>query len=191
MGERATPQTLLKQETDVVVVATGGIPERPGEFVLDGANVVFAWDVLKDGFEIGPRVLVIGAGGTGLETAAFLASRRKRVTIVEMLDRCGRDMEPTMRFYLKRKLDDLGVQIMTSVRVRELGANGIKVSTDQGDETWTGFDTVVLATGVRPRTDLLQELNEKIPEIHIIGDAAKPRKASDAVREGAETGISL
>jgi pyruvate/2-oxoglutarate dehydrogenase complex dihydrolipoamide dehydrogenase (E3) component len=52
-------------------------------------------------------------------------------------------------------------------------------------------DTVVLATGVSPRTSLYQSLRDRVSELHLIGDAKRPRKAYDAVHEGFEVGMAI
>ena len=44
-------------------------------------------------------------------------------------------------------------------------------------------DTVVIAPGMDPENRLYNELQGKVPELHIIGDAQKPRKALDAIQE--------
>ena len=44
-------------------------------------------------------------------------------------------------------------------------------------------DTVILAVGMKPRRELLDALEGKVPDIHAIGDCVKPRKILDAVWE--------
>lgn len=63
---------------DVVVVATGGSPLWPSIPGIDGSSVVGAWDVLLGRMRLGNKILVIGGGSVGCETADFLASRGKQ-----------------------------------------------------------------------------------------------------------------
>lgn len=52
-------------------------------------------------------------------------------------------------------------------------------------------DTVVIAIGSRPVNELAGELKEKVPELHVIGDALSPRKVTEAIREGFELAIRI
>jgi 2,4-dienoyl-CoA reductase (NADPH2) len=47
---------------------------------------------------------------------------------------------------------------------------------------------VVLAVGVRPQNQLYEQLRGRVPELYLVGDAKRPRKAMDAIYEGAMVG---
>ena len=51
--------------------------------------------------------------------------------------------------------------------------------------------SVVVAVGARPVNGLYEQLRKKVKEIYLIGDAKKPRKALEAVREGFEIGLRI
>jgi hypothetical protein len=51
--------------------------------------------------------------------------------------------------------------------------------------------TVVLACGQLPDDHLAIELKDKIPEVHLIGDALAPRRIMHATLEGARVGTAL
>ena len=57
---------------DEVIIATGVIPRDPGIEGQDGPNVLNYIDVLRGGAEVGPRVVIVGAGGIGFDVAEFL-----------------------------------------------------------------------------------------------------------------------
>jgi len=48
------------------------------------------------------------------------------------------------------------------------------------------MDTVVLALGAKPLDELSQRIIGKVAEVYVIGDAKEPRKALQAIAEGAE-----
>ena len=50
---------------------------------------------------------------------------------------------------------------------------------------------MVTAVGSRARDGLAGALKGKAREVYIIGDASKPRQATDAIREGAEIGRKI
>jgi len=59
--------------------------------------VVTAVDVLAGKCQVGERVVIIGGGMVGIETAFYLAEKGKKVAIVEMLPKIGSDIGLTFR----------------------------------------------------------------------------------------------
>jgi pyruvate/2-oxoglutarate dehydrogenase complex dihydrolipoamide dehydrogenase (E3) component len=171
----------------VVVVATGAIPLVPPISGAEREEVATAWDVLR-GRGVGHRVLVIGGGITGLETADFLAQQGKEVVVVEQLKRAGADMGASIRWHLMHRLREQKIKIFTSTEIKEICRQGVVITSNGDEETWEGFDTIVLAAGVKPRNELLEEIGASVKEVYVIGDAAQPRKGLEAIREGAEVG---
>lgn len=190
-GEKVTADTVARARPDVVLVATGARPLAPPIPGADGPGVVTAWDVLG-GLEVGRRVLVVGGGLTGLETAELLAGAGREVVVVEMLGRAGADMGGTIRWHLMNRTKGLNIRTFVSTRIKEVRPGGVvEVSREGADEVWEAFDTIVLACGVRPEDVLSSQLAGKGPEVHVIGDAARPRRGLEAIRSGAEIGRRL
>ena len=52
-------------------------------------------------------------------------------------------------------------------------------------------DTVVISPGMEPVNKLYEKLKDSVKEIYMIGDAKEPRKAIDAIYEGAYLGSSI
>jgi 2,4-dienoyl-CoA reductase-like NADH-dependent reductase (Old Yellow Enzyme family) len=73
---------ILEQRPEVVVCATGVIPTRPP---IPGIDRTFVKSITQalEGEAVGKRVVVIGGGEAGCETAQWLAGQGKKVTIVE------------------------------------------------------------------------------------------------------------
>ena len=59
-----------------------GLPELPG---IDKPCVATCTDVLLERTRVGKRVIVVGGGMVGCETALWLAEQDREVTIVELL----------------------------------------------------------------------------------------------------------
>ncbi len=214
LNSEATLETVEQQRPDVAIVATGGealILDIPG---VKGKNVVTAHDVLS-GKVRRPfgDVLIVGGGMVGLETAEYLAHPghnpiigRTHITIIEMLDRVGMDMVPEGRTLLMERLNDNQVEILTNRKVREILEDGARVvetimetEPDRAvvcreghkEEVIRGMRTIVLAMGAKSVDVLSPQLTGKVPEVYVIGDAKKPRKALEAISEASEVARSI
>ena len=191
VDNEVTPGTVQKAEPDVVVVATGGIPLTVPFPGLDQTRWVLSSDLMDGIAEVHTEsALVIGGGLAGLEAADFLADRGKQVTVVEMLDAVGRGMDPLAKAMITRRLEQRGVTIHTTAKVTRLTETGATVQQENRELTLPG-ETIVMAVGVRPNRALADALSGTAQEIHVIGDAAEPRMASDAIREGFELACRL
>jgi 2,4-dienoyl-CoA reductase-like NADH-dependent reductase (Old Yellow Enzyme family)/thioredoxin reductase len=192
LGREATAVGLLRAKADVVIVATGGrplVPKIPG---IDGGQVTTAFAVLGGEQKlIDQRVVVCGGNAVGCETAELLARQGNRVTLVEMLDRVGIDIEPVCMLALSDGMAACQVAILTGNRVVAINPQGVAVVDRQGKERILPADRVVLALGVAPVNDLVPQLQGKVAELHVIGDAARPAKIHDAVAAGFELGSRL
>lgn len=187
-GKEVTPQVIDQEKPDEVIVATGAsplIPKIPG---VNLKHVVNSWDVLtgKAG-KIGKRVVIVGGGEVGCETAEFLGEGGHEVTIAEMLDTIGIAIEPNNRRYLLQRLGQLGVKLLASAKVLQIKSNQVVLGT-YGKEWSIECDTVVLATGAAPNRDLPRALKEAFPKFFLIGDSLIARTAKEAMYEGARIG---
>jgi pyruvate/2-oxoglutarate dehydrogenase complex dihydrolipoamide dehydrogenase (E3) component len=176
---------LADVQPDVVILATGSIPVIPPMKGIDRRNVVTAEDVLANRVEVGGRVVVLGGGQVGCETAAYLAGKGKRVTLVEMLDLLAADLGKRQgRELLIDHLRDRGVTLLTRTKGEEISDQGLVVVDRHGQRQTLGADTVVLACGSIPDAGLLEKVKGVVPEVHVIGDCFKPRTLLEAVDEG-------
>jgi 2,4-dienoyl-CoA reductase (NADPH2) len=218
------PELVLAVAPDAVVVATGSTPIIPNIPGVERDNVVTALQVLAEEVDIGQKVVIIGGGEVGCETALFLAQegtldvetalflmrtralepqsalsltrKGKDVTIIEASDRIGRDIGRTVRWVMRQRLQDYGVKVITAAKVEEITDNGVDIAKDEMRQIIEA-DTIVIAVGFRPSNELYQKLKEikfrKLPkwELYLIGDSKEPRKAFDAIREGASIGRQI
>jgi pyruvate/2-oxoglutarate dehydrogenase complex dihydrolipoamide dehydrogenase (E3) component len=136
-------------------------------------------------------VLVIGGGLVGCETADYLASQSKNVTLVEMLKHTARDIGPAARFFLRKRLKERQVKILTQTTVKSISDDAVVVDTPGVEQRIVPFDTIVLAAGATSINELEVQLKGLVPEIYVIGDAVKPGKILAAVEKAAEVGLKL
>lgn len=181
-----TPRYVQRLKPDVVIVATGVAPWVPDIPGVQGPKVVKAWDVLERKKKVeGTSVVVAGGGTVGCETALFLASPGRKVTIVEMLDGIALDMEPITRMDLRAKIEKAGIEVLLRKTLKLITEDGVIILDDGGKEELIQADRVVLALGVKPNNFLSKKLEGRIAELYVIGDSCQAGKIIDAVYDGA------
>lgn len=182
-----TIDMIINEEPYMVLLATGSapiVPTIPGvhqDFVLN------AEDALMNPGAVGDQVVVIGGGSVGVETAELLEQQGKKVTVVEMSGEVLSDMAPMLKAGLLYRVGESDIVINTGEKVQEIGDH--QVITDK--ETLENVDTVVLAIGYQPDNALAEELKDSKVKFKVIGDAVKPRKIYDAVKEGFEAAAEI
>jgi NADPH-dependent 2,4-dienoyl-CoA reductase/sulfur reductase-like enzyme len=191
LGQTLAPDVVRQADPEVVIVATGSRPLVPAIPGIDADNVVTAHEVLSGKAVTGQRVLVAGGGRVGCETAEFLDQSGKRVVLVEMRSELAADMIPVPRESLLHALRRTQIEVRTSTRVVEIGAEGVAVECDARRDTLRDVDTVVLALGVTPVDELADAIREQIAEVHVIGDASRASNALDAIAAGADIGRQI
>lgn len=167
-----------------VIIATGGTPFALPVPGADKKHVYLAQDVVDGKYDIkGKKVVVVGAGVTGLETAEMLAPDNN-VTIVEMTNDVGAVLYPSIRMYMNRTLGELGVEIMTLQGLQEIQDNKVILRhSATAFKTELEADVVVFATGVRPNKNLTDEFRTVFDKVTTVGDASTPGLIGEALRE--------
>jgi 2,4-dienoyl-CoA reductase-like NADH-dependent reductase (Old Yellow Enzyme family)/thioredoxin reductase len=183
-----TPELVDQVKPDVVIVATGAAEFIPtGIPGFDKPNVVTANDVLWGKASVGRSIVVIGAGEVGCETADYAGERgAKQITIIEMLNDVAAEMVPWSKEFLLERLKGYGVNILTSAKVTEILDDGVRFTRNGAGESIRSVDKIILAVGAKPVDNLSEQLKGTIAEVHVIGDAKRPRRALDAIHEAYE-----
>jgi 2,4-dienoyl-CoA reductase-like NADH-dependent reductase (Old Yellow Enzyme family)/thioredoxin reductase len=190
LGEELTPEIVKQIAPDVLIIATGSKPLVPKISGIGQKNVITAAEALR-GTNVGDRVVVVGGGLVGCETSDYLAQQGKEVTVVEMLRHTARDIGPAARYFLRRRLAEKGIKILTSTTVEEIVEGGVKVNSGEGSRFLGPTDTVVIATGAESVNELGPAVTGIVPEVYVIGDAASPGKIMAAVEQAAELARKL
>lgn len=190
LGERFTVELLDELKPDVVVLATGVIPFVPQIPGIEGKQVLLASEVLS-GAETGERVVVIGGELVGCETAVYLVQQGKSVTIMRRGPELATNVNPLVRVPLIGRLQSKGASILTGVQYEEITEAGVTVRTEAGERRTVEADTVVLAAGAKPNTELLTSVEGKVAQVLSVGDCVKPLGIREAIEEGYCAGLAL
>jgi pyruvate/2-oxoglutarate dehydrogenase complex dihydrolipoamide dehydrogenase (E3) component len=174
---------------DVVVYAAGAKHLRPSIPGIERANVVDACDVLTGRATTGGRVVIAGGGMIGSETALYLASIGRQVTIVDQLPAVALEENASRRYYLMKEFDQYKVETVVNATITGFADTAVEVNQD-GNPRTLPCDTVVLALGMTPDVELLDSLRE-VAEVKVIGDAVDAADGLKASREGFLCGLSL
>lgn len=176
-------------QPDTLILATGSNPFIPPIKGADQNFVVTAHDILLGKKEAGKKVVVIGGGLIGAETADMLGSQCEQVSIVEMLPQIMKDGEPTPTKYMKERFIKNDVQIYTSTKVKEIGNHTVICEKDE-KEMVIEADTVIMAVGVRTDKTLVDKTAEMSCKVIKVGDANGVKNGYLGIREGFEAGLN-
>lgn len=187
-----TPEVETLRCADALLVATGSMPVIPG-FCSGVKRLTTAEAVLTGEASAGARVLVIGGGMVGSETAEFMAARGTDVTLLELRPQIAMDMQVRARTFLLESLTKLNVTMLTSAElVRVTPECQVTVKGRFGvEQTLPPFDTLVLATGYRPRTDLCVQLVQAGIPFTAVGDCRQVGNVLAAVQDGFAAGCAV
>ncbi|MER5855401.1 FAD-dependent oxidoreductase [Streptomyces sp900105245] len=185
---------------DTLVLATGSNPVLPplrglftaGHQLPEGVHAFRTMDDclgLAKAVRPGLRAVVIGGGLLGVSAARALAVRGAQVVLAQQAERLmERQLDPDASRLVRRHLTDLGVEVHTECRVRDVRCvAGAVRSVELADGYALDADLVVVTCGVRPRTGLAEqagltvrtgvvvddELRTSDPHIHAVGDCAQ------------------
>lgn len=186
-----TPELADSIQPDVIVAALGARPKQPGFSVEDGAHVMMALDAIEHPEQTGQRVLVVGGGLVGCETALQLAQAGRRVTIVNSKPEPCRDAAFLYREGLLMELEKVQVSLRSGVRCLSVDPAGAVVRLEDGGIEHLAADTVIAATGFVPLEEEAEQLRGCAYDFWKIGDCFKVRKIFNAMREGYNAGAHI
>ncbi|OPY67953.1 MAG: NADH oxidase [Syntrophorhabdaceae bacterium PtaU1.Bin034] len=196
LGQAVTPEFVLEQNPDAVIVATGSRPKPCPVAGADGPRVFNVWQVLKGQADIGDRILFIDYDGhhQATSTAEYLAELGKTVHVVTSSLFVGSELGPSQDLYLARqRLLQKGATFTSDfavIEIRGTEVHGLNVYTNEM-KVFTDYDTVVTAMGNEVDDSLYFNLKGRVKELYRAGDCVAPRKADMAIYEGYTVGSKV
>jgi 2,4-dienoyl-CoA reductase-like NADH-dependent reductase (Old Yellow Enzyme family) len=195
-GTRVDRARILAEAPDVVLIATGAEPYRP-KFPQEGTlQILDAWQVLRgEGPPIGQSVVVIDwrADWIGIGIAEHLAQTGRSVRLAVSGTAAGETLPLYVRDDAAGSLHKLGVKVLPYMRLFGSDSDSVYLQHICSGEAVVidKVDTLVLCTGHSPVEELSDSLEDLGIEVHIIGDAASPRTAEEAIYEGLKVAAEI
>ena len=135
----------------------------------------------------GMKVVVVGGGAVGLDVVEFFAARNAEISIVEMMDQIGRDLDPVTKNDMKDQMKKHNVAQLTKTALQEVKDSSFLVKDAQGEHELP-FDYGFVCLGMRAQGQLYTELSDAFAsedvEILNIGDSKRARRIIDGTMEG-------
>ncbi|MDR0446452.1 MAG: FAD-dependent oxidoreductase [Oscillospiraceae bacterium] len=208
-GAEVTPEFARRVAPDAIIVAVGAEPIVPSIPGIDGQNVIFAAALPEYATQVGERVVIIGGGLAGCETAVHLAQIGKMVTLVEMGSQLAPDANPRHGPILRGLVEEL-TKVYLNTRGVSLSAAGLVARTQSERppqkpgavivrgvefprvaEFLIEADTIIVAAGAKPQRAISDALRFIAPETAFVGDCVQVKNIREAVFRGYHAALDL
>ena len=180
-----------------VVLAYGAEPIIPG-FMTGFKQVMTADDLLAGRAFPGKKIVIVGGGSVGCETADYLAPlvndlapSNRDVTLIEMTRTLAANEGGAGRAVLVTRILDKGVHVLTEAKLTGVTEDTISYEKDGEEHVIEGADTLVLALGYRPNTALADALTEAGFACRVLGDSKQCGNLRDAIEAGYKAACEL
>lgn len=183
MNTELTPELAAMEHPDALICALGAEAIRPPFPGIDSPKVLMAEDVDK-GAEAGDRVVVIGGGLVGVETAIHLAMQGKKVSIVEAQPSIANDANFRYARTYRWKIEEYKIDVYTSTKCSAVTDAGVQAVDKDGKDILIPADSVVISVGMRPLSAQVEALRDCAPLFIPIGNCVRPGVVKDAIRAG-------
>lgn len=190
------PELVGSLDPDVVVVATGSLPQVE-PIPSDGSAPVLApHEAMIEPLDRLPEGDVVVVDGVGhfqaYAPAERLVDAGRAVVVVAAGLTPAANLDQSTQLSTLRRLGAKGVRFVNSARAKEVRSGVLEVVDVLSGETLRlPVAAVVAAVGNEAQDSLVAQLQGSGREVHVIGDALAPRTMLHGIREGRLVGSSL
>ena len=165
-----TPENIRKFHPNIIVSSTGSAPLLPPIAGLkdridnEDYNIYSILGMINHINDFpkdleGKKVVVVGGGAVGLDVVEFFADRNADISIVEMMDQIGRDLDPVSKNDTKAMMKKHNVHQLTKTALLEVKDSSFLVKGD-GEPYELPFEYGFVCLGMRAQGQLYQSLAE-------------------------------
>ncbi len=185
---------IAEKNPDVVIIATGSKEKKLDVPGIDHPKVATAVELLYGLKSAGQKVLMIGGGLVGCETALYLAKQGKSVTIVETMNELMSTGHPVPHMNRAMLIDLLKyhkVKVITNHALLEVTDDGAVIIDKNFQRQSVPADTVAIAVGFESNRELYDKLRGKIVDLYVIGDALQASNVMHAIWSAYEVALNI
>lgn len=186
MNCEVTPEMLANEFKDYeVICSTGAVPKEIAPFKVFKQTMTED-DVLSGKEYPGRKIVILGGGSVGCETADYLAPlindlfpANRDITVIEMTSSLMPGEGGAAKSQLTQRLMRKGVKIELNAQVTKVDETTITYEKDGQEHQITDADTLVFAVGYAPN----KVENEAVEDrMHFIGDCNQVGNLKDAIQ---------
>lgn len=174
---KLAPDAVLIEETAHPI-----LPDIPG---IQAENLAQATDVLAGQKEVSGKIVILGGGNTGVQTALHLGRKGAQITILEGRRGAAFEIEQISRRVLVQKLTGLGVEMHFHCVATAIDADGVTYADQEGRQGRLAADHVVLALGMKTTSELAGRIISEGYRTITLKYCSSQRSVHAFVREGA------
>ena len=169
-----------------VVLAFGAEPIVPASLPgIGSGKVVTVHDVISGKAKVSGRVVIVGAGMTGLECAEKLCLEGCRVALADMQDKVGSGMFSVIISDLMSRILPHEPEIYTGHALLGITDRGVSLRClADGSVKELEADWVVLSLGVRPDAEAAERFYGEFGHVVSVGDCVKSGRIPHATKDG-------
>lgn len=194
LNTEATVETILKENPDEVIIATGSTPIRPNIPGINGSNVHMASDVDHGRVKVKGKIIIVGAGLVGMESAISLGMQENDVTVIDMIpeERFGEKNPITYFTQIMPYFKQYQIKTAGNCQVLEFTERGVTVRKPDGTTCEFEADAVILSMGMKSEHTLYEDMMKEMPlHTYSIGDCKQVANIREAVRSAFDLAVTL
>mgnify|MGYP000115523647 CR=1 FL=1 len=176
-----TKEMIETEFKDYEIITTVGATPKEIEPYKVFKQTMTADDILSGKKFPGRKIVIIGGGSVGCETADYLAPlindlfpTNRDITLIEMTKGLMTGESGATKSLLTRRMMEKGVKIELNSKITYVDENTIKYEKNHQEYVLDDVDTLVFAVGYNP-------VASPIENAHLIGDCQKVGTLKDAI----------